>query len=436
MKNVLPLLLACLGATGLFELFFYFDWDSGLVRGGVVLALLGLMLVARRLGPARAPWPRWLLVAASLGVGGLLYWHFKEGLVSTVRQRRSEMGDIHVRAVKLLTNGVTPWRFGTVLESNALKYLIVAPEVVACRTGPTPSEELQKDLWESDRSGSELFPERIAEPGCEQAKSILSVVGYRYGPVMLAAYVPLVLLVGRGGEYLTHLVFLLAILGAMAVLLRPLHREGLVMACVILLGQSVLRRDTLLDSDCDLIPTAMMLWTLVAFEKGRSFTAGALTGLTLAAKVFPAAFLLPLLIASGVKRGRASVAFVLVSLLTWGPALALDGVGVWDNVFRFNVDRAGDSTAFAFFVPPLVMTVLRVVIAAGCAFAFWKFVVKTFEPVIFTALTMGAFFLFTKVFHNNYVVWWLPLVGIVLARALSGVRDRVDERGDRPEAVH
>jgi len=419
-KNALPLLLGCLGATGLFELFFYYDWDSGLLRGAIVAALLGLMLGARALGMRSAPWPRWLLVLASVGVAFLLYWHFKEGLLSTVRQRRSEMGDIHVRAVKLLTHGVNPWAFGTVLESSALHYLIVAPEVVACRTSVTPSEETQHEVWESERRGDELFPERINEPGCEQAKKILAVVGYRYGPVMVASYVPLVLAVGRGGEYLTHLLFLLAILGAMVVLLRAWPKEALVMACVILLGQSVLRRDTLLDSDCDLIPTALMLWALVAFEKGRPFTAGALTALTLAAKVFPAAFLLPLLLsAARGGRGRQLAGFALVSLLAWGPVLALDAVGVWDNVFRFNVDRAGDSTALSFFVPAALMTALRLVIAAGCAFAFWKLVLRRFEPIAFVALCMGAFFLFTKVFHNNYLVWWLPVVGVTLARALS-----------------
>lgn len=434
MKGPLPLLLISLGATGLFELFFHYDWDSGVVRGGLVVALLTLMLLAHRSSQtpvhpeqSRGRWPRWLLVAASLGAGFLLYWHFKEGIISTVRQRRSEMGDIHVRAVKLLGHGVTPWRFGTVLESGALRFLIQAPEVVACRTlSVTPSEAAQAQLWESERRGSELFPERINEPGCERGRSILAVVGYRYGPAMLAAYVPLVSVLGRGGEYVTHLVFLLAILGAMAVLLRPLALEGLVMACVIVLGQSVLRRDTLLDSDCDLIPTAMMLWALVAFEKGRSLTAGALTGLTLAAKVFPAVFLLPLLLSRSVSRGRALAGCALVSLITWGPALALDGVGVWDNVFRFNIERGGDSTALAHFVPPLLMTLLRLIIVAWCALAFYRLVLRPRagpgEPLLFVAVCMGLFFLFTKVFHNNYVVWWLPVVGVTLARALTAPR--------------
>ncbi len=424
-KRHLPLLLVTLVATGLFELFFHFDWDSGVVRAGVVVALLGLMLFARALGRGRtrSAWPRWMLVVSSVVVALLVYWHFKEGLLSTWRQRRSEMGDIHVRTVRLLREGISPWGFGTVLESGAFRYLIRDPASLACRAGsPPPDEAQQATMWDSPSRGDELFPERITAPGCEYAHALLAVVGYRYGPAMIAAYVPLIGALGRGGEYVTHLLFLLAILGALAVLLRPLSREGLLMACVVLLGQSVLRWDTLYESDCDLIPTAMMLWALVAFEKGRFGAAGALAALTLAAKVFPAVFLLPLLIQD--RRGRAAGAFLAVSALSWGPAFAVDGVGVWDNVFRFNLERAGDSTALSFFAPPAVMLAVRLGVVASCALAFWRFVLRpgAFEPMAFVAFCMGPFFVFSKVFHNNYLVWWLPVVGVVLARALTAPR--------------
>ena len=73
-------------------------------------------------------------------------------------------------------------------------------------------------------------------------------------------------------------------------------------------------------------------------------------------------------------------------------------------------------------MPALVMTGLRLIIVALCAFAFWRLVLRQFEPVFFVAACMGLFFLFTKVFHNNYVVWWLPVVGVTLARALTAKR--------------
>lgn len=307
------------------------------------------------------------------------------------------------------------------LDSGAFRGLIAAPEVTACRTRSSPPTEAQFDaLWNSTQRGDGWFPERIREPGCERARDLLAVTGYKYGPAMLLPYVPLVRLMGPGGVYVTHLVFLLAIIAAMAMLLRARSPEALVMACVILLGQSVLRRDTLLDSDCDLIPTAFMLFALVAFERERFFLAGSLVALTVAAKVFPAAFLLPLLLNRDWCRTLGG--FALVTVLAWAPAFAADGVGVWDNVVRFNLDRASDSTALAFFLPPMLMTGLRVVALVASGVAFWKLVLEAKEPVVFVAVAMGLFFLVTKVFHNNYVVWWLPVVGVTLSTALASPR--------------
>ncbi len=410
-------------ATAVFEAFFWFDWDEGVARGGFVVVLLGLLWLARALGARLTPtaWPRGLVAVSGLGAAVLLQWHFKEGLLSAQHARHSEMGDIHARAVPLLLAGHTPWHLGTVLDSGSFKGLVGSPEVTACRTSSRPPTEAEIDeLWASPRPGLELFPERLEASDCAEARRLLALSGYKYGPVMLAAYLPLVAPFGRAGVYVTHLVFLLAIIGAMAVLLRGRGPEALIAACFVLLGQSVLRRDTLLDSDCDLIPTALMLWALVAFVRGRPITAGALTGLTLAAKVFPAAFLLPLLIVQR-ERWRALASFVVASALTWGPAVAVDGVGVWDNVFGFNLGRPADSTALAFFLPPWALVLLRVTVLAVAAWAFVRLVRRN-EPVPFVAFVMGLFFLSTKVFHNNYLVWWLPVVGVSLASALTKPR--------------
>lgn len=419
-KALLPPLLLIALATGLFQLFFPYDWDEGVLRGGLVCGIACVMLAARRLAAKREwrEWPKPLVQLAMLGIMLLLAWHFKEGLMSAHRQRHSEMGDIHVRGVALVWQGVTPWHFGTVLDEGSFKGLVAAAEVVACRThSTTPDAARFSSVWDSARSGEELFPERIAEPECARAHELLSLTGYKYGPVMLASYVPLVTLMGRGGEYVTHLFFLMAIIAAVAVLLQKHAPEGLLMACLVLLGQSVLRRDTLLDSDCDLIPTALMMWALVAFQKTRPLAAGALVALTFASKVFPAVFLFPLLLRR--EYWKAMVVFALVSAMTWGPAIALDGVGVWDNVFRFNIDRPSDSTALIHFVSPTLALVVRVIALCLCAFAFWKLVIHAWQPVTFVAFSIGAFFLATKVFHNNYIVWWLPVVGVVLGEALS-----------------
>lgn len=420
MRHVWPALCIPLVATACFEGYFYFDWDSGVARAGLTCAVLGLVLLARFGRWQPTTWARPLLLTMAALASVLLFWHFKEGLLSARHERRSEMGDIHARGVALLLRGVTPYHFGTVLDDGSYRTLVAAQEVAACRTtSKTPSPEAITALWYSTQSGVEQLPENIDTPACAKAHELLALSGYKYGPVMLASYVPLVTWLGPGGVYLTHLLCLLGIIAALFVLLRRSAPEALIMACVVLLGQSVLRRDTLLDSDCDLLPACLLLWALVAFERERNFSFGLLTGLTLAAKLFPGAFLLPLLLVG--HRTKRLGGCALASLLTWLPAFALDGRGVWDNVVRFNLDRPSDSTSLVFFLPPTVSLGLRAVVAVAFGWAFIRFVARTTPPdaLTFVAISMGLFFLTTKVFHNNYLVWWLPVAGATLARALS-----------------
>ncbi len=414
--------------TGLCDAFARFDWDEGPTRAGLVVAVLALVAIARWLGPAK-PWPRWFLALAAIGVGALLFWHLKEGSYSSLRQRRSEMGDLHVRGVQLLVRGVTPWHFGTVLDLGSTRAFLGFPEVRECfGDEPVPTAAQVDETWASQESGASLFPGRIQEPACDAAKRTLGLAGYKYGPVMMAAYVPLIGLHGRGGEYLTHLAFLLLLIGGLVVASRSLRPEAVVLAGLVLLGQQVLRRVTLLDSDCDLIPTALLVWALVGFQRGNSGVVGALAGLCIAAKVFPGAFLLPLVLLSG---RRAWASFVVVSAGCWLPAFAVDGAGVWDNVIRFNLERPSDSTALVHFLSPLTTTLLRVVAVALVAAAFVGLARRRLDAVTFVALSMGAFFLVSKVFHNNYIVWWLPVLGLVLAQSLVAT-STAPQRGVEP----
>lgn len=424
MANRIASLLFPLVATGLFEVFFYHDWEAGPLRALTVVGLLGWLALARNFGKRFPPtsWPTALTLVATVGIGFLIQWHIKEGVLSIHHQRHSEMGDIHARAAVLLSHHTTPWHFGTVLDSGTFNGSIRSPEVERCRQGAqAPTAAQIEAMWDSAESGQALFPSGIESADCLSAKKQLALSGYKYGPVMLALYLPLVMPWGRGGVYATHLVFLALIIFASTLMLRQTLPQGLLMALGVLLGQSVLRRNTLLDSDCDLLPTAMLLGALLAFERHRPLLAGGLAALTVAMKIFPGAFLVPLVVAGGSRSRRG---FVGVSLLAWAPAWAIDGVGVWDNVVRFNLHRPTDSTALAHFAPRwlLAFIALCAIIAATWAFFRWVVSKANYAPTLFVTIVMGLFFVSTKVFHNNYLVWWLPLMAIELARALRAPR--------------
>lgn len=67
-----------------------------------------------------------------------------------------------------------------------------------------------------------------------------------------------------------------------------------------------------------------------------------------------------------------------------------------------------------------------ILLRAGALLTIVLLAVRTFkrriEVIAFCAFSMGVFFISTKVLHNNYFVWWLPLVGVTLARAQVPMR--------------
>ncbi len=215
-------LAVVLSAAG-FEAFMTLDWGHGIARALVVLGLLAVMASAIIVRPVQRGWPRWSLALVSMGVALLLVWHVTEGALSAIRQRHSEMGDIHARAVALLWHGVTPWHFGTVLDSGSFGAFVSSSNFAACRsTAEPPTQSALDAMWSSSTEpGAVFFAQGAQQQPCGH---FFAQSGYKYGPAMLAA------------------------LAAFAVLL----------------GQSLLRRDTLYESDCDLIPTALMLWSPVA----------------------------------------------------------------------------------------------------------------------------------------------------------------------------
>ena len=72
-----------------------------------------------------------------------------------------------------------------------------------------------------------------------------------------------------------------------------------------------------------------------------------------------------------------------------------------------------------------VARLVRLGVVACCALASWRFVLRpgAYEPMAFVAFCRGPCFVFSKVFHNDSLVWWLPVVGVVLARALTAPRE-------------
>jgi uncharacterized membrane protein len=195
----------------------------------------------------------------------------------------------------------------------------------------------------------------------------------------------------------------------------------------------------------DSIPAALTLGAFLAFEKDRVALAGALLALGFAAKYYPL-FLLPTFFLALVWRQDARAfllvgVFALVSLLLVAPHA--DGVG---HVLAFNAEREGGGLsvhqlAHAWLTlthgPLLLFKTLvspalgALVLVAGMG-ATYILLDKRRPPLLqATTLTLLAFLLASKVVNEQYVLWLLPFLLLML-------HERADpaKAGARAAAFH
>ena len=176
----------------------------------------------------------------------------------------------------------------------------------------------------------------------------------------------------------------------------------------------------------DLLPVALTATALLAWSRRRPGLAGLLLGLGMAAKLYPAFLLGPLLLLCW--RGRRMPAF-LTALTTFAagwlavnlPALLL-APQAWLSFWTFNSERSGDfgSIWYVFSLAGAPVPHLNLVsaglFALGCLAVGLLILLAPVRPRLGSVafLVVAAFLLTNKVYSPQYVLWLLPL--LVLAR--------------------
>ena len=240
--------------------------------------------------------------------------------------------------------------------------------------------------------------------------------GYKYLPMMIAAYLPLGAPLGQRGVLLTNLVLFLACLWLMKRLGRSLLAPFLFLMLPLVAEQIFAKGAT------DLAAVMPLLAAFVLREKS-AFAAGVCVGLSIAAKPVPGILFLPCVVpAAG--RGRYALG-VVVGLLPILPFLAWSPHDLIANTMIFNLTRVADNTAWLFAAPKLVTTAHLVVAAlyAGACLYLWR------NPAtLATRCGVGAMLTLATILagpgaHHNYQLWWLPFYAVSLALALAPAGD-------------
>ena len=188
----------------------------------------------------------------------------------------------------------------------------------------------------------------------------------------------------------------------------------------------------------DALATSLAIGGLLAWSRRKPTLAGILIGLGVAAKLYPALFLLPLLLL-GVRTGRLAdaVRTAAVAAITWVlinlPVMLLYPRG-WSEFFRLNTRRTQDMdslfnviTSFTgwkgldpglgFWQPPVVLnTVVAVLFGLCCAAIAYIAWTAPQRPRVaqLAFLVIAAFLLVNKVWSPQFSLWLVPLAVLAL----------------------
>jgi len=426
---------------GVFHLFFVYDIGFGWLRGPLLLVLAGTTLLPAWFGKASGSrfLPKrvaasLLLVLVAIPTGYAITW--------ANRDFRSEMGEIHLRAVPLLLQGVNPWGRSTVLDPVVYLHAIGVAHAMGCTDWTRDDASRRLDtFWEHPSKDllPTLHPTLSEDARCRPARQWVESVGYRWGPVLLISYAPWILLWGRPGIYACHLVWLLLLC---ACVLWLLSSEGIawfrteaIAAIAVMLIPLLLRRVTLRHTDCDLFPTLLAFSGVVALVRNRPALAAARFGFSVGAKLLPGVLYLPLLL----KMPRRAIGvFCLVLGTCFLPLAIADLPSAYQQMIGFNVIRGTSSTALPYFLPEWLAMFLRVLALICVAVIAWRYVWsgrQTAVGILKYLLCAHVAFLFSaKLLHNNYLVWVFPIVAALMALLLRPTRIS-DELSCRPRAA-
>jgi uncharacterized membrane protein len=176
----------------------------------------------------------------------------------------------------------------------------------------------------------------------------------------------------------------------------------------------------------DLLPVALTALALLAWSRRRPGWSGLLLGLGMAAKLYPALLLGPLLLLCLRARRMRDFGLALATfVLGWGavnlPVLML-APQAWLSFWRFNSDRSGDFGSIWYVLSLAEHPVANLnlvsagLFALGCLAIGLLIVLAPQRPRLGSVafLVVAAFLMTNKVYSPQYVLWLLPLV--VLAR--------------------
>jgi hypothetical protein len=397
-------------------------WGHGVARAVIVVVVASLGMLASRQSVGRlARWDkRPVRRAAVVLVVALIGLHVGRGVGSVRRAARSGQIDhdqaqnVH-QSTRLLRLGINPYGRHLLLDPVEYRWILAKAEATGC-FAPDPEREARFQAWWAHLDPEEMkaaLPSRTGQNGCEPLYRQMDRLGAKYGPVLIGAYWPFSLAFGPLGPAIVQL-FLLPLLLGSVVLLADCHAEASdrfwsrMVAIVPLLVTPHVFLEMMVRANSDGLPVALGLLAWFAALRNRPKMAGLLLGLSVGAKTLPGLLLVPVVLRFS---GRAWLVFSMATIAIYLPFLVWDPRGFFDNLVLFNLLRDTDDTSLAHAFTPGFRTALGVLGGLALCGLSAAVLLRKLSDWTYLWVAVAVVFVTAKIFHNNYLLWWLPLVG-------------------------
>jgi hypothetical protein len=265
--------------------------------------------------------------------------------------------------------------------------------------------------------------------------------GFKYGPVMTAAYYPGVRSGGNGGYYLTTaLALLLCAAAAGAWALSSAGPAAGAGAAALVLAVPFLQLELFREGINDLVPVGLLLLGFALRSRGGrlgAYGAGVALGLSIGAKLLPGALLaLPLVAAGGRRRLPTLATAIAVALASHLPALLRSPREVVSNLVLFNLHRPLDRTGLLDGLPaatrPLVRIAAYICLALVLVLLLRRRTLGQGEVAAYSCVALALLFAASPVLHRNWLFWFVPFVAVAVATRVWLSEDR--QPGDSARA--
>jgi hypothetical protein len=255
--------------------------------------------------------------------------------------------------------------------------------------------------------------------------------GYKYLPTLAIFYGVFGFFLGIRGIVTANIVLYAAMAVAIFCLCRRLAGQASWLAVVLFLCTPINSVESLANGATDIAPVFLVLMAFLLWGRS-SFLAGILFGLSISMKPVPGIFAATLCIPLNRAEWWRYLLGIVVGALPALPYFVWSPNSFIDNVFFFNMIRPSDTTTWRHYAPAwagqaamIASLLVFAGLTAWCLVARAGLLARLYA---FFGVTL-AVLLAAPSDHDNYAIWWTPVLIILLGTL--GARAGEPEKGAR-----